>query len=111
MWSDDTVHEQVLTSEPVVRLTGDLLHDSAESLEHYLEKQDRYTTLQAEWIVAAGERPSVVRMLASPVVRFVKFYFMRLGFLDGVPGLVHIAIGCRNSFQKYAKARRHSRRI
>jgi hypothetical protein len=44
-------------------------------------------------------------MLLSPVVRFVKFYFFRLGFLDGIPGLVHIAIGCRNSFTKYAKAR------
>jgi hypothetical protein len=28
---------------------------------------------------------------------------MRLGFLDGVPGLVHITIGCCNSFMKYAK--------
>jgi hypothetical protein len=39
----------------------------------------------------------------SPVLRFVKFYLWRLGFLDGVPGLVHIAIGCMNSFNKYAK--------
>jgi len=36
-------------------------------------------------------------------VRFIKFYFLRLGFLDGVPGLVHISIGCMNSFMKYAK--------
>jgi hypothetical protein len=36
-------------------------------------------------------------------VRFVKFYLLRLGFLDGVPGLVHTAIGCMNSFLKYAK--------
>lgn len=105
-WSDDPVHEQVLTDEPVLRLAGDLLHDSAESLARYLEKQDRYTTLQAERLVASGERPGILRMLASPVVRFVKFYFLRLGFLDGIPGLVHIAIGCRNSFMKYAKARR-----
>ena len=111
MWSDDAVHEQVLTSERMERLSGDLLHDSAESLERYLEKQDRYTTLQAERMVAAGERPSVARMLASPLVRFVKFYVFRLGFLDGVPGLVHIAIGCRNSFQKYAKARRRARSV
>ena len=31
--------------------------------------------------------------------------FLRLGFLDGVPGLVHILIGCQNSFAKYAKMR------
>jgi hypothetical protein len=37
------------------------------------------------------------------VVRFFKFYVLRLGFLDGVPGLLHISIGCMNSYMKYAK--------
>ena len=26
-----------------------------------------------------------------------------LDFLDGMPGLVHICVGCMNSFMKYAK--------
>ena len=39
----------------------------------------------------------------SPLLRFVKFYFFRRGFIDGLPGLVHILIGCFNSFSKYAK--------
>ena len=43
--------------------------------------------------------------MLSPVVRFIKFYLVRKGFLDGWPGLVHIAIGCFNSFLKYAKTR------
>jgi hypothetical protein len=37
------------------------------------------------------------------MVRFLKFYFLRLGFLDGVPGLLHVSIGCMNSYLKYAK--------
>ena len=37
------------------------------------------------------------------MVRFIKFYLMRLGFLDGLPGLLHISIGCINSYVKYAK--------
>ena len=41
----------------------------------------------------------------SPWLRFIKFYFLRLGFLDGLPGLVHILIGCSNSFIKHAKIR------
>jgi hypothetical protein len=36
-------------------------------------------------------------------VRFIKFYIMRLGFLDGLPGLLHISIGCINSYVKYMK--------
>jgi len=102
-WSDDPVHEKVMTSAPPQRLTGDLLHESAETLEHYLEKQNRYTSLQAAALHARGRRAGAAQLLLAPLARFVKFYFVRLGFLDGIPGLVHICIGCMNSFNKYAK--------
>ncbi|MSQ69847.1 MAG: glycosyltransferase family 2 protein [Betaproteobacteria bacterium] len=102
-WSDDNVHEKVLTSQPVIRLRGDLLHDSAESLERYLEKQNRYTSLQADQLALSGGKVSAWQLVLSPLLRFIKFYFFRLGFLDGIPGLIHVSIGCMNSFNKYAK--------
>jgi glycosyltransferase involved in cell wall biosynthesis len=102
-WSADEVHEKVLTPSPVGSLQGDLLHQSQESLAPYLDKQNRYTNLQAEELYRRGKQVSFGRLVASPLLRFVKFYFLRLGFLDGVPGLVHISIGCFNGFVKYAK--------
>ncbi|MSQ53561.1 MAG: glycosyltransferase family 2 protein [Betaproteobacteria bacterium] len=102
-WSEDSVHEKVVANAAAARLRGDLLHDSAESMEKYLAKQNRYTTLQAEQLLASGKRAGVVRMLFSPLFRFLKFYCLRLGFLDGLPGLIHVSLGCMNSFNKYAK--------
>ena len=103
-WSDDTVHEKVVVADGTTgTLDGDLLHDSAESLAGYLAKQNRYTSLAAEAAVAAGKRSGALRVALSPLVRFVKFYVLRRGFLDGLPGLVHVGIGCFNSFAKYAK--------
>src|SRR5216117_1132987 len=102
-WGSESVHEKVVTRSPVLRLRGDLLHDSAETLEKYLDKQNRYTSLQAESLRAAGRRANAWQLVLSPLLRFIKFYLCRLGFLDGVPGLVHITIGCMNSFNKYAK--------
>ena len=102
-WSDDPVHEKVVHEAAAGVLQGDLLHESAESLEQYLEKQNRYTTLAAKQLFAQGRSAGVGKLLLSPVVRFVKFYVLRLGFLDGAAGLVHISIGCMNSFMKYAK--------
>ena len=104
-WSEDPVHEKVELDGAPGRLQGDLLHESAEDLTRYLEKQNRYTTLQAAVLRQRGKRVGVAQMVLSPLLRFVKFYIGRLGFLDGVPGLVHIAIGCHNSFIKYAKLR------
>jgi glycosyltransferase involved in cell wall biosynthesis len=104
-WTEDPVHEHVVADGAVARLSGDLLHASAESIDDYLAKQNRYTTLQAEAMHARGERASVARLVVSPLVRFFRFYVVKLGFLDGVAGFVHIAIGCQNSFMKYAKLR------
>jgi glycosyltransferase involved in cell wall biosynthesis len=102
-WGNEAVHEKIHTQTPILRLRGDLLHDSAETLEKYLDKQNRYTSLQAEALRNAGRRASLFHLVLSPLLRFIKFYFLRLGFLDGVAGLVHIAIGCMNTFNKYAK--------
>jgi glycosyltransferase involved in cell wall biosynthesis len=102
-WSEDAVHEKVLYAVSPGTLRGDLLHHSADDLARYLEKQNRYSTLAAEALHARGRGAGLLQLTLSPLVRFLKFYVLRLGFLDGVPGLVHISIGCMNSFTKYAK--------
>ena len=102
-WSTDPVHEKVVTATPVQTVAGDLIHDSAETLQSYLSKQNRYTSLAAEQAFAAGKRSSFGRLVFSPLLRFLKFYLLRQGFRDGVPGLIHIWIGCCNSFLKHAK--------
>jgi hypothetical protein len=99
------VHEAVLTTVDVGRLEGDLLHDSAEDVASYIAKQNRYTTLQAAAMHERGERASAVRLCVSPLARFLRFYVVRLGFLDGVAGFAHIAIGCYASLIKYVKLR------
>jgi hypothetical protein len=74
-------------------------------LERYLLKQNRYTSLAAEQALRQHTRVSAAHLIISPVTRFIKFYVFRLGFLDGIPGLVHITVGCFSSLLKYAKIR------
>ena len=104
-WSDDLVHEKVVADVAPARLQGDLLHASAESIDAYIAKQNRYTTVQAGEMHARGERASAAQLVFSPVARFLRFYVFRLGFLDGLAGFAHIAIGAFASFLKYAKLR------
>lgn len=104
-WSEDLVHERVIAEGPVGRLDGDLMHASAESLERYVAKQNRYTTVQADALHASGKRSPAFAMFTAPLVRFLRFYVVKLGFLDGAAGFAHIAIGAFASFLKYAKLR------
>ena len=102
-WSDDLVHEKVLYAVTPGTLAGDLMHDSRDDLATYLDRQNRYTTLAARQAFEKGRSANLAHLVLSPLVRFFKFYILRLGFLDGVPGLLHISIGCINSYMKYAK--------
>ena len=102
-WSNDEVHEAVLTTAEVGRLEGDLLHDSAEDVATYMAKQNRYTTLHAQALYRQGVRAGYAKLFVNPVVRFLKFYVFKLGFLDGGPGFAHVVIGCNNTFHKYLK--------
>ena len=104
-WSDDRVHEHVIADGPVGRLDGDLMHASAESLERYVAKQNRYTSMQADALHALGKRSSALKMVGAPLARFLRFYVLRLGFLDGAAGFAHISIGAFASFLKHAKLR------
>lgn len=102
-WSNDEVHEAVITTADVGRLVGDLQHDSAEDVTHYLAKQNRYSSLHAQALYGQGVRAGYGKLFLSPLARFIKFYFIKLGFLDGGAGFAHVAIGCFAAFAKYAK--------
>ena len=102
-WSNDPVHEAVITTVDVGTMAGDLLHDSAEDVKTYLDKQNRYSSLHAEALFQQGVRAGYFKLFLSPLARFIKFYVIRLGFLDGGPGFAHVAVGCFAAFAKYAK--------
>jgi glycosyltransferase involved in cell wall biosynthesis len=102
-WSNDLVHEYVQATIAIGQLEGDLLHYSANSLSTYLTKQNDYTDLQAQQLWQQRKKADYLALLISPFFRFIKFYLIKQGFRDGLPGFIHIMIGCINSFIKYAK--------
>ena len=101
------VHESVRIEGKVGRLEGDLLHDTYESIEEYLRKFMDYTELEARRLLDSGERPTplraVRRMVCSPAVKFIRRYLFKLGFLDGVPGLIAAAFGSFTMSVSYAR--------
>jgi glycosyltransferase involved in cell wall biosynthesis len=99
------VHEDMVTAGRVGYIEGDLIHHAYPTLESFIEHSNRYSSLAAEMVVAAG-RPSfsVLNILARPVIRFVYNYFFRCGFLDGREGLLVLLTHAGYVSWKYAKA-------
>jgi hypothetical protein len=64
---------------------------------------DRYTTLAAEQSYTGGKRASLTSLFVSPVIVFIRSYFLRLGFLDGIPGLAIARFAAHYEFLKNLK--------
>lgn len=104
-WNASLVHEGLELAEPlpVTRLDGHLLHFTYQRVAEHVAKQDRYTTLAAEDAFRRGVRPSLAKLILSPLVVLLKSYLLKRGFLDGVHGLVLSVLHANGTFLKNAK--------
>ena len=82
------IHERVQNRGATARLHGDLLHAPYRSYGHELDKLRGYARMMAEHRHATGSKASAMKLLASPCALFLRGYVLRLGFLDGLPGLI-----------------------
>ena len=104
-FSDVLVHEEIVVTGPTERLDNDLLHFCYPSLENYLDKLNRYTTLAAEELYQKGRRSGVGRIILNSMAKFVKQYILKAGFLDGSEGLILALLSSGYVLTKYAKLR------
>ena len=102
-FSDDLVHEKIVTSSAVGQLQSPLLHQSFRSFETVLDKINRYSSAGAESLLHKGKTASVSKALGHGLWAFVRTYFLRLGFLDGRMGLVLAISNAEGSYYRYLK--------
>lgn len=109
---DNEVHEHVVLSGKVGYLKQDMLHIDFRDIYHWLERHNRYSNWEARvyynLLNGMGENGTIganlfgdsvqrkrflkkiwVRLPFKPLLRFILFYFIRLGFLDGKAGYTY----------------------
>ncbi|MBI4583161.1 MAG: glycosyltransferase family 2 protein [Planctomycetes bacterium] len=102
-WGGVNPHDRVELAGPGGKLQGDLWHSPYRGLTEHLEKMDQYTAVAATKMHEAGVRLAVLKMLTHPAWKFLRMYLLRLGCLDGFPGLAVALLGSFYVFLKYAK--------
>ncbi|HXF99487.1 MAG TPA: glycosyltransferase family 2 protein [Bacteroidota bacterium] len=102
-FTESNVHEQVVVDGAIAELKHDLLHYTDPNLHHYFQKFNRYTTLAAADLQAAGRRFSLFDILVRPAFLFFKMYVLKRGFLDGMQGFILCVVSSAYVFTKYAK--------
>jgi glycosyltransferase involved in cell wall biosynthesis len=121
--ADMEVHEHVQVDGPTAQLKNPLIHLNVESLSRYIQKHDEYSNWEAR-VLLQGEgsgsqissslfatqaqrrrriKEKLFAVPGSPVLLFVYRYLFRLGFLDGVPGLIYCGFQAVQMFHTKAK--------
>ena len=129
--ADMEIHEHVVVDGPTAELRNALVHHNVDSLSRYILKHNEYSNWEARVLLKADGEPqddsqddsqemradlfgtqaqrrrwlkrNLYRLPGSPVLLFLYRYVFRLGFLDGVPGLIYCAFQAVQMFHSKAK--------
>lgn len=102
-FDDKPVHESVQMPGEAGRLDGLLHHYTYETMEQYITKLNRYTTLAAAEAHAAGRRASPGTAVVRSQATFWRMWLLQGGFLDGGAGTVLCAASAFSVLSKYTK--------
>lgn len=93
-----TVHEKWNISGRTETLCNPLYHYPHQTVGDFLKEINHYTDLRAKELYDRGTKTNWLPILLYPKAKFIQNYFFRLGFLDGLPGLVTALMMSFHSF-------------
>jgi glycosyltransferase involved in cell wall biosynthesis len=119
---DNEVHEHVILQGKVGYLKNDMLHEDFRDLYHWLERHNRYSnweasvyfniltgkddggTIGANLFGDAVQRKRFLKQVwvhlpFKPILRFVLFYIIQRGFLDGKAGYIYARLLSQYEYQ------------
>jgi len=102
-WEGDYVHESLAVRGRVEKLKGPIHHFTYRSIADHLARINKFSDLAAQKLYAQKKRCRFYHLLFMPFSRFVKSFFLKLGFLDGFAGLVISVLTGYAIFIRYAK--------
>ena len=106
-WDGVAPHETARVPGRVEILAGELLHYTKQSLSEHHRVTESYATLAAQYLYDKGERAGPVAIFFHPVAAFIRTYFLKQGWRDGMRGLIISLFTAYGVFLKYAKIWEH----
>jgi glycosyltransferase involved in cell wall biosynthesis len=102
-FSNDLVHEKVVSRGPTGDLLSPLLHLSFPDFESVLDKVNRYSSAGAQAMALRNADASLYSAIGHGVWAFFRTYVIRRGFLDGQWGLALAISNAEGTYYRYAK--------
>lgn len=107
-WAGTNPHDKVemQPGSSIAHLAGDLLHYSYYTVDEHYARAVKYSRIAARAMLAQGKQAHWWNIVLNPVFKFVRNYFLRLGFLDGRAGWTICRIAALETYWKYRELAR-----
>ncbi|HWA51919.1 MAG TPA: glycosyltransferase family 2 protein [Patescibacteria group bacterium] len=97
------VHEYWNIKGQTQELGSYLIHDKKQNLFEFVNKLNDYSTLHAQENEKENKKSNMFKIVLYPFLKFVDNYFLKLGFLDGIPGFINATLMSFHSFLAWSK--------
>lgn len=111
VWGGNNPHEKPIVSGTIKRLDGELSHYTYEDLYDHIEKLRSHALAAAKEEISNGTKPTLSLLIFNPLVRFFKFYFLKLGYKEGIAGFIVAVLEGYYTFIKYALVWERSHKV
>lgn len=92
------VHEIWEINGAVGELSNPLYHYPHQTITEFLNEINFYSTLRAKELKNSGVKSSIFDIILYPKAKFFANYILKLGFLDGIAGLLFAVMMSLHSF-------------
>jgi (heptosyl)LPS beta-1,4-glucosyltransferase len=86
-----------------------IIHHNYRSVEQYISRLNRYTTIQSNNLVKSGYKLMWVDIVAKPNAEFLRRYFAHEGYKDGIHGLALALLQSFSELVVYLKVWQHEK--
>lgn len=97
------IHEEWEITEEVTDLENYILHNPHPTISEFLREINFYTTIRARELFDNGVKTNIWKVIFYPKAKFILNYIIKLGFMDGIEGLIFAIIMSFHSFLVRAK--------
>jgi glycosyltransferase involved in cell wall biosynthesis len=104
-WGGTNPHDHIVMKpgSRVKKLNGNLLHYPYESISEFVDQMNKFSSIAASSYAEKGLNSTIFKIIVNPLWRFIRSYFLNLGFMDGIRGLFLSTVMSFYAFMKYLK--------
>jgi glycosyltransferase involved in cell wall biosynthesis len=96
-------HLEIDKNTTKFHINKNILHYTFTSINQHVNQINNFSEIKAKTLFGNGIKTSILKIIFSPIFKFLKSYVFKLGFLDGFYGLVICINSAHAKFLTFSK--------